>query len=276
MLRARPENGAEGLAPLQRALDLHSPGYSLDWWIDGHRADGRATVLFVQEEDGFGGVGEASGPLTRGDVVVLGPGEALDAPLLAGLAITLPEGVSVEGLPSVLRPDHDRRFTDRPGGCAEEERAYRRILLTWSESVGPFVLRALNCHRVRMEDSLSHDHRPEGGFDELYLVQGVAEGGALWWGPAEPIVAERAATADEARALLRREEVAVGDLIHVPRGTVHRAVGGVLAHVITVPGFVPGAELGVDHHLRRLAERFDLGAEELPYRVASSDDEVVR
>ena len=89
-------------------------------------------------------------------------------------------------------------------------------------------------------------------------------------------MAERAATPDEARALLRREEVAVGDLIHVPRGTVHRAVGGVLAHVITVPGFVPGAELGVDHHLRRLAERFDLGAEELPYRVASSDDEVVR
>ena len=57
-----------------------------------------------------------------------------------------------------------------------------------------------------MEDSLSHDHLPEGGFDELYLVQGVAEGGALWWGPAEPIVAERAATPDEARALLRREE----------------------------------------------------------------------
>ena len=60
------------------------------------------------------------------------------------------------------------------------------------------------------------------------------------------------------------------------RGTVHRAVGGVLAQVITVPGFVPGAELGVDHHLRRLAERFGLGPDELPFRAASSEREIVR
>jgi hypothetical protein len=276
MLRARPELGARGLDPLRQALTRHAPGYGLDWWVDGYQASRAAVVLFAQEPDGFGGVGERTSPLTRGDVVVLQPGEALDAPLQAGLAIQLPASAEAAGLPTFLRPDHDLRFTDRPGGCAEEERAYRRILLTWSDAVGPFVLRALNCHRVRMDDSLSHYHRPEGGFDELYLVQEVREGACIWWGPAEPIVAERAATAAEARALLRREEVAVGDLLHVPRGTVHRAVGGVLAQVITVPGFVPGAELGVDHHLRRLAERFELGPEELPFRAASSEREIVR
>ena len=38
-------------------------------------------------------------------------------------------------------------------------------------------------------------------------------------------------------------------------------MGGVLAQVITVPGFVPGAEIGVDEQLVRINERLGLTEE---------------
>lgn len=276
MLRARPSQGQEGLAPLHAALRPHAPDHRLAWWQDRCEAETRPVVVFIDDGPGYGGVDLVTGPLDRGDVVLLRTGQVLEAPSMRGLAIALPPGTDLGSLPVVLRPNHDPSQVDRPGGCAEETRAYRRILLTWSLENGPHVLHALNCHRVEMTDSLSHYHRPEGGFDELYLVQGVQPGAAVWAGPAQPIVDEAPETAEQARRLLTRYDVEDGDLLHVPRGTVHRAVGGVLAQVITLPGFVPGAEIGVDHHLRRIAERFELGPSELPFRVESSSGPVVR
>jgi hypothetical protein len=69
----------------------------------------------------------------------------------------------------------------------------------------------------------------------------------------------------------------VGDLVYLPRGVVHRGFGGVVAQVITVPGFIPGSEIGVDHHLRAINERLDLNVDEaLPFNLEASDEEVIR
>lgn len=58
---------------------------------------------------------------------------------------------------------------------------------------------------------------------------------------------------------------------------MHRGVEGVLAQVITVPGFIPGSEIGVDHHLRAINERLNLeGDEALPYNEEHSDKAVIR
>jgi len=47
--------------------------------------------------------------------------------------------------------------------------------------------------------------------------------------------------------------------------------------VITVPGFVPGAEIGLDHHLRAINERLGLvGAEALPLHAAGAERPIVR
>ena len=276
ILCARSSDGAAGLVPIASALEKNAPGYRLSWWQGGLDAQGSSRVAFVQEGAGDGVIAGERRGLCRGDVLVLPPGFDLRASGLAGLCVALPEGTDVAHLPRFLRPDHDAGFTDQPGGCAEDEKAYRRILLTWDRENGPHELRALNCHRVRMWDSLSHYHDPVNGFDEFYLVQGVEPGAQILSGPAEPIVGEEAVDGESARGLLQAMTPRVGDLIHIPRGTVHRALGGVLAQVITVPGFVPGAEIGVDHHLRRIAERLGLDATSLPYREASSMGPVVR
>ena len=72
-------------------------------------------------------------------------------------------------------------------------------------------------------------------------------------------------TSERTDAVVRREidahdvdevfdvhELRVGDLVYLPRGTIHRGLGGVLAQVIAAPGFVPGMELGVDEDLRAI------------------------
>jgi hypothetical protein len=54
-------------------------------------------------------------------------------------------------------------------------------------------------------------------------------------------------------------------------------VGGVLAQVVTVPGFKPGFEVGVDHHLRAINERLGLeGAGALPFQEAASEGPLIK
>ena len=77
-----------------------------------------------------------------------------------------------------------------------------------------------------------------------------------------------------AAGLLAEHELRVGDLVFLPRGTVHRGLGGALVQVITVPGFRPGAEIGVDHLLRSLIEL--TGTEALPLHAAAADSPVIR
>ena len=82
---------------------------------------------------------------------------------------------------------------------------------------------------------------------------------------------------EQATNLLNSTSLEVGDLVYLPRGVMHRGIGGVLAQVITVPGFVPGAEIGVDHHLRTINETLGLSEEEaLPFHEAASEGPMIK
>jgi hypothetical protein len=269
----------EGFESLRADFARANPGYALEFLSACTlvREAGETRALFVHggeatAEVRSGGREPSRSPLGIGDVVLLRAGErlALENPLEL-LSITLPGPFPAE-LPTYLRPDWDPRLTDTPGGCAEDSGAYRRILLTWLATNGPYVHHALNAHRVRMTDSLSHYHPRDGGFDELYLVQGLSPGARLYTSTrVDRLRAPDRLAREELVDLVVEHPLAVGDLIWFPRETMHRAIGGVLAQVITVPGFRPGAELGLDHHLRAINERFGLrGESALPYREASS------
>ncbi|RMH01052.1 MAG: hypothetical protein D6702_12425 [Planctomycetota bacterium] len=221
----------------------------------------RPLILFVQEGEAAG----EDGPVGPGDLLLLRAGERLElsAPV-AALGFT-PAAPLPAGLPARIRPDFDPRVTDTPGGCASAAGAYRRICLTWEEAKGPYVYRGLNAHRVRIRDSLTHFHPRAGGFDELYLVQDALPGAALIVGERlddllHPERLDRAAAA----GLLREIPLRRGDLVLLPRGVAHRGIGGVLAQVIALPGFVPGAEIPLDDAIAAVNERFDL---ELPRHV---------
>jgi len=77
--------------------------------------------------------------------------------------------------------------------------------------------------------------------------------------------------------LFQRNALQVGDLVYLPRGVIHRGLGNVLAQVITVPGFVPGGEIGVDHHVKKINYRFGLNAQNaLPYNKEASEKAVIK
>ena len=266
---------ADAFAELCELFGERNPGYVLEeCGLDGFVAREAAAIVFVHQSRGRVEHRGDQRELAEGDVLCLRSGERLQADAaLRGLVFTTPAELP-STIPSILQPDDDEAFRDEVGGCAEDAGAYRRILLTWQDSVGPYVYHALNCHRVRMTDSLAHYHPLDGGFDELYLVHQVQPGGVLH---TSTRVAELEAHAEldarTAAELVLEHTVAPGDLVYLPRGTMHRASGGVLAHVVTVPGFRPGREIGVDHHLRALSERTGV---RLPYRAASGDAPIVR
>ena len=278
---------AEGFEALRRDFERRNPGYDVEWRdaLDGFEADEHHVVAFIQSGASAARVIDRGSwwtgtepSLTTGDVVLLRPGEQFMAEsALSAVVFTVPEPFPRD-LPTFVRPDWDERITDTPGGCAEETGAYRRILLTWLETVGPYVYRALNCHRVRITDSFSHYHPLEGGFDEFYLVQMVQPGAVLYTSDGTERIEDPAAvTRAEAPLLFEKHPLEVGDLVYLPRGTVHRGFGGVLAQIITAPGFRPGAEIGVDHHLRAINGRLGLtGEDALPYREASASRAVVK
>ncbi len=219
-----------------------------------------------------------SSPVGVGDVVVLEPGEAasFDAPLdLLVFALPVTPDRSV---PRAIRPDWDPRITDTPGGCATDGKAYRRILLTWRGEVGPYTFHGLNVHRVRIDDSFTHYHPRVGGFDEFYLVQAVREGARLLTSVRTETIQQPASVRrEDVPQLLQSMPLQQGDLVYLPRGVAHRGLGGVLAQVITVPGFVPGAEIGIDHHLHAINERLGLsGNEALPVHAAGALQPIVR
>ena len=269
----------EGMLALAAAFAAGNAGY----FIESERAlkemgpGAGARALFVTcgaaNAEVRSGDGEAaSSAVTVGDLLWLRSGEelTLDAPC-AGVTFGVPGKLPAD-LPTFIRPDHDPKITDTPGGCAEEERAYRRILVTWLADNGPYTFDGLNAHRVRMWNSFSHYHPPEGGFDELYVVQEVEEGGCIHTSLARDLIeAPDELDPEEVGALVQTLTPEAGDLMYIPRGVIHRAVGGVLAQVVTVPGFKPGFEIGVDHHLRAINERLGLeGADALPFQEDSS------
>jgi hypothetical protein len=275
-----------GFEALRRGFESGNPGYTMSWLerFEQIEAGDAPRVIFIQSGESLGTI-ESSVPdsgleseLTVGDIVLLRPGEGLRCKgSLAALVFSTPDPLPEE-LPGVIRPDWDPRITDTPGGCAEEEGAYRRILLTWLPAKGPYVYRSLNAHRVRIRDSFSHYHPLVGGFDELYLVQMAGpDARVLTSERVERILDPGSVTRAEAASLLDEHPLAVGDLVYLPRGTMHRGVGGALVQVLSVPGFRPNAEVGLDHHLRAINERFDLtGDEALPVHESASTEVVIR
>ena len=181
-------------------------------------------------------------------------------------------------IPSVIRPDWDPNITDIPGGCATETNAYRRILLTWKQEVGQYLYHAVNAHRVRIMDSFSHYHPVEGGFDEFYLVQmALPDASIITSNRVAQITEPMSVTADMAAELLESTSLEVGDLVYLPRGVMHRGIGGVLAQVITVPGFIPGSEIGVDHHLKAINQNLNLSDKQaLPYHSDAANGPVIK
>jgi len=213
-----------------------------------------------------------------GDILILQGGERIEFKTEMGLLVFTVPIEAEQDLPAFIRPDWDPLITDVPGGCATDIDAYRRILLTWQQDVGEYIYHAINAHRVRIYDSFSHYHPVEGGFDEFYLVQMVKPGAKIITSDSVELIknpdqVERSQLDD----LLNEYELDVGDLVYLPRGVMHRGYGGVLAQVITIPGFIPGSEIGVDHHLKAINERLGLkGDKALPYNEEHSHEAVIR
>ncbi|MDZ7692431.1 MAG: cupin domain-containing protein [Balneolaceae bacterium] len=213
-----------------------------------------------------------------GDILLLYPGEMMQTDVDIGLLVFKVPVEAEKILPSFIRPDWDPNITDIPGGCATEIDAYRRILLTWKKDVGEYIYHGLNAHRVRMYDSFSHYHPKNGGFDEFYLVQMVKTGAKIITSEkVDQITSPDSVKKSQVDGLVDEYELEVGDLVYLPRGVMHRGYGGVLAQVITVPGFIPGSEIGVDHYLRAINERIGLQEDEtLPYNEEHSHEAIVR
>lgn len=265
-----------GFPALRKAFTDRNPGYDLAFEHRVQSVDESDfnRVAFVQT--GGGTITLSSGQQSKfsiGDIVMINPGVSIQMDSLASLVIfTVPEDLPQE-IPVMVRPDWDMNITDTPGGCATETNAYRRILLTWMDKVGPYLFHSINAHRVRIMDSFTHYHPKKGGFDEFYLVQMVLpEARLITSNHVEKIENPVSVTKEDAGDILETQHLQVGDLIYLPRGMVHRGIGGVLAQVITVPGFVPGSEIGVDHHLKTINERLKLDSPTVvPYnRIAAS------
>jgi hypothetical protein len=281
----RAEDDPSGLAALSAEFALRNPGYAVSKVRDGLElaAAPMARALFITRGEAHAEVNRESAGLQTsavcaGDLLWLRAGDSLALDVPCELICFEVSGELPAELPSFIRPDHDPLITDTPGGCAEEERAYRRILVTWLAESGPYTFDGLNAHRVRMWNSFSHYHPPEGGFDELYIVEDVADGGKIYTSDQRvSIEASGELSAESAGQLIQTLIPERGDLIYIPRGMIHRAVGGVLAQVVTVPGFKPGFEVGVDHHLRSINERLGLeGVKALPFQESAADGPLIK
>ncbi|MCH7905223.1 MAG: hypothetical protein IH944_11765 [Armatimonadetes bacterium] len=267
---------------IRTAFRENNPGYDIAWHAATSELEPEDTsrVVFVQryasvatvEPDGH------SSDIDVGDILILRPGESVSVDVPTDfLAFTVPEPFPDE-LPTFIRPDWDDNITDVVGGCATETGAYRRILLTWLDSVGPYTYHALNAHRVRITDSFTHYHPIDGGFDEFYLVQMVQPEARIITSMSVDLIEDPGSvTAAQAAGLLAETPLRVGDLVYLPRGMAHRGVDSVLAQVISTPGFRPGAEIGLDHYLRAINERLSLNeSDALPYHEDASAEAIVK
>jgi len=275
------EGDEEAFESIRSAFTQNNPGYDLTYRSSIEKIEGEEyqRILFVQEGDP--NISLSSGQTSKttvGDIIILDKGVSMEADsLMSVLEFKVPDSPA-DSIPKLIRPDWDMNITDVPGGCATERNAYRRILLTWKQEVGHYLYHALNAHRVRIMDSFSHYHPKEGGFDEFYLVQmALPEARIITSSLVEKIENPQSIKLEEAQSLLQSDKVKVGDLIYLPRGTMHRGLGGVLAQVITVPGFIPGSEIGVDHHLRAINEHLALDKKNgIPYNVKASKMAIVK
>ena len=262
----RPDGDRRGFDELCRRFAQANRGCTLAYGSIAELAPSdRTRILFVHAGRGWAGVQRTStrvlSEIAVGDAILLRPGDALSAdPSLRTLAFHLGTPPP-PGIPTFLRPDADPEIQNAPGGCAPESGAYRRLILTWLADKGPYVYHELNCHRVRIVDSPTHYHPLAGGFDEFYLVQEAEPGAHLLVSRAVEAIETERVTREQTAELFETIPLAPGDLVYLPRGTIHRGLGGVLAQVIALPGFVPGGEIVVDEHLSALNARLGLAGE---------------
>jgi hypothetical protein len=278
---------------IRQAFQTSNPGYDLSYLqgVNSIEPGELTQVMFVQEIDGITNqevkgnievIDQAGNSVKSeaivGDILILEKGERLSTDSEMGLLVFQVPQAPEDELPSIIRPDWDPNITDVPGGCATEIDAYRRILLTWREDVGNYIYHSINAHRVRIRDSFSHYHPVNGGFDEFYLVQMVEPGAKIITSEqTDLIIHPEQVEKDQVQGLIQEYELEIGDLVYLPRGVTHRGYGGVVTQVITVPGFIPGSEIGVDHHLRVINERLGLDDEDaLPYNLEASEEEIIK
>ncbi|MEM6630212.1 MAG: hypothetical protein AAF694_11105 [Bacteroidota bacterium] len=271
----------EGFQAIQKDFAKRNPGYGLAFQHGAQSIDPQPNpqIVFVQEGGGTArlSLGDSS-KVSVGDIIWLAEGEGLVTDsAMSFVSFTVPDEPA-SSVPKVIRTDWDPLITDIPGGCATETGAYRRILLTWLRNNGPYTYPNLNAHRVRIMDSFSHYHPQDSGFDEFYLVQMVMDGAKILTSNRVDLIENpNRVSPDQVQSLFTSTTLEVGDLVYLPRGVIHRGLGGVLAQVITVPGFVPGAEIGVDHHLKRLNNLLNLyGDKQVPFNEAASNEAVVK
>lgn len=275
------DGDTSGLAEMRKVFKERNPGYDLHYQSDMNRisGDGMTKLVFIQQGEGLAKMNDRdTSSFSVGDIIQLNDQEFITTDKkFDAVVFTVPKPLP-DNIPSFIRPDWDPNITDVPGGCATETNAYRRILLTWLDKVGPYQYHALNAHRVRIMDSFTHYHPKDGGFDEFYLVQMAMPGARLYTSDKVPHIKNpEQVKKGEVDQLLKETKLKVGDLVYLPRGIAHRGYGGVLAQVITVPGFVPGSEIGLDHHLRAINENLSLEEEKaLPYNKFASTRAVVK
>ncbi len=264
---------APGFAALKQGFEQANPRHRLDWEssVLACLATGNQ-VAFVQTGETQAHFPNGSGAVGVGDLLIMRAGQEWKFEEPVGLLIfSLPRTLNQE-LPAVIRPDWDDQITDMPGGCATEGDAYRRICLTWLGKNGPYLSEQINAHRVRIHDSFTHYHPLDGGFDEFYLVQEAPPGARLIVSDQLHRILEPAKVSPGvAKTLLREIPLHVGDLIYLPRGVVHRGVGGAVVQVITVPGFVPNAEISLDQQIEAINHSLDFEPDEqLPLHRGSN------
>lgn len=279
LLVSNIQNGQDdAFKKIQTQFALNNPGYQLDFIynIQLIEKNNRNRIVFIQQGGGTMDMnGHATSKFSVGDILALRPADQIYADsLFSALIISTPDDIPSD-IPPFIRPDWDPNITDIPGGCATETNAYRRILLSWKESIGKYVYHSVNAHRVRLIDSFSHYHPVEGGFDEFYLVQMAAPSARLLTShQVEKIENSKQVNESDVKQILQSHSLKVGDFVYLPRGVMHRGLGNALVQVITVPGFVPGAEIGVDHHLLTINNRFQ--SMQLPYNKEASTKVVVK
>ncbi len=264
------KEGSQDFKTLRKAFRSQNPGYDLEYFQQTKRIDPMPVerILFLQQGSGTATIstGESS-RVSVGDIVLLHKREVWTTDsLIDMLAFEVPEKPD-QSVPRFIRPDWDPNITDAPGGCASDTGAYRRILLTWESDVGPYQYHALNAHRVRITNSFTHYHPQESGFEEFYLVQRARPGAKLITSNQLDLIRNYdKLSRKHLSGLLQETPLKEGDLVYIPRGIVHRGYGGALVQVITVPGFVPGKEYGVDHFIHKINQKFKLtGTDTLPY-----------
>ncbi len=134
---------------------------------------------------------------------------------------------------------------------------HRTDVLSWLPGNTP-VYRGINIKQVRVSDSPTHYHPQLGGFDELVFIRDTEPGAGVLISTQREAIETHTLTRTEVGTLLQPIPLHPGDLLFLPRGTIHRARGRSSAVVLALPGFLPGAEVRLDEDLRAINEALGL------------------